>query len=632
MVECVGVDESRVKSQAAPPDATAVRRELERIIASDEFRSSARRTKLLSYLVEKAIAGEPVKEYGIGVDVFDKPESYDPRTDPSVRVEIGRVRSRLSAYYANGGGADPVRIEIPRGSYLPVIEPAGLPVVETDGGPDAAVHDEGFHRTAAQPRRNRRRSMLYMAVAALLTALGLGWYFELSRRAIDSVVVLPFANLTGDPNDDYLADGVTEGLTDALAQAPQLRVVARTSAFQFKGRAADIRDIGRRVNAGAVIEGSLRLQNGEFWLTMQVNRARDGYHILSRTFRGAPSELGRLESEMAAPALAAIRPGAAIAARRAPDPQAYDLLLKARALRGDGTRESFENQLRFLNRAIERDPSYADAYAMLAGAYSGAAMNFADEPLDFGNHARAAARKAIELDGNSAQAYAALGSVDGMIFLDWKRGEGELRRALRLMPQSAAAHNHLGLLLTAQGRFPEALRELRAAESLDPLVAAPGATVGVALYASRDFDGALAQFERVFEHHPEAAVLHGFIGMAWEGKRRFDQAAAEYFQLEKTQPEIARSYQAQLYAATGRRAEARRLLDVMEHPAAPAPPNAFDIAAVYSALGDRDAAFQWLDRAYQQRKVWFLEVHPMLDPLRSDPRFTALLRKCGFSD
>ncbi len=151
------------------------------------------------------------------------------------------------------------------------------------------------------------------------------------------MVVLPFENLTGDPNNEYLAGGVTEQLTDSLAQIPSLRVVARTSAFQFKGKAVDVREIGRHVDAGAVIEGSVRSLNGGLRLTVQVNRAADGYHILSRTFDGRLADLGRLENDLAAPVVAALRPGLSLARQRTPDPQAYDLYLKARAVRALGT-------------------------------------------------------------------------------------------------------------------------------------------------------------------------------------------------------------------------------------------------------------------------------------------------------
>ncbi|SPF48858.1 hypothetical protein SBA4_40022 [Candidatus Sulfopaludibacter sp. SbA4] len=569
--------------------------------------------------MERALTGQAdgVTEYGIGLDVFEKPPSFDPRLEATVRVEMSRLRRALTDHYANAGAADSWRIQLPARGYIPVIQP--LP--ETPPVASAAVP-----RT---PRSIQIKAAVALAVV-VLGAIVAALYVFRGRPALNSVVVLPFENLTGDPGNEYLADGVTEQLTDSLAQIPSLRVVARTSAFQFKGKAADIREIGRRVNADAVVEGSLRYLNGKLRLTAQVNRAADGYHIFSRTFDGGMQELDRLESEMAPLVLATMRPGAAIARRKTPDPQAYDLYLKARAYRVGGTRETFEKAVSYLDQAIERDPGYADAYAALAGVYAAGAANLAHEPLEYAKKAKAAAATALELDPTSAPAYAASGMMDSMVLLDWKRGEQELRKAIRLMPQSAIVHNRLGLTLLAEGRFPEAIVELRRAGDLDPLL--PNVTLGWAWYMAREYDSALQQLTRIRDLNPDLIAVHPLIGAAWEGKGQFDKAMQEY-QLALPKLPSAKVFIAHLLAVTGKHSEARRMLDGFEHPAPDEPPpSAIDIAIVYAALGDRDSAFQWLNRAYENRQVWFLKVHPMLDPLRGDPRFTELLKKAGLAN
>lgn len=307
---------------------------------------------------------------------------------------------------------------------------------------------------------------------------------------IKSIVVLPFQNLTGDPQNEYLADGVTEQLTDSLARIPDVRVVARTSAFEFKGKGMDIRRVGAQLNADAVIEGSLRNMDGRLQLTVQINRSQNGYHILSQTLDGGPQDLARLESDVTALALQAVRPGAALSRNRAPDPQAYDLYLKARALCCVGTRDAFERAVRYLNEAIERDPKYADPYAALAGVYA-AAVDFASEPLEYARKSKALAANALELDSHSGPAHSALGLADSAVFLDWNRGEQELRTAIRLVPQDATAHNRLGCVLMAEARFPEAVTELRAAGDLNPLAA--NVTLGLAYYLARQYDAAIQQ-------------------------------------------------------------------------------------------------------------------------------------------
>ncbi|HLW75760.1 MAG TPA: tetratricopeptide repeat protein, partial [Bryobacteraceae bacterium] len=423
-----------------------------------------------------------------------------------MRVEIGRLRARLHEYYSSAG-AVPVRIDIPKGSYVPVF----------DTPPTAPEAEDESQREPQLPVRISKPLLLGAALAVVIGA-ALLWRFVPRQSEISSVVVLPFENLTGDPHNDYLADGVTEQLTDSLAQVPTLRVVARTSAFQFKGKSADVREIGRKVNADAVIEGSLRSLDGKVRLTVQVNRSRDGYHIFSRVFEGGTHDLPRLENDMSAPVLACMGSRAAVATRPAPDAEAYDLLLKARAYRGDASREASDHAIGYLHQAIERDPNFSDAYAALAGVYAADALDLASDPLTYANQAKAAAAKALELNPRSGLAYSALGQMDSMILLDWSRGEQELRKSIELMPQAAGAHNHLGVVLMAQGRFPEAIKELQKALDLDPLVAAPRVSLGLAYSMSRNYDEALRQFTEARDLHPEVTVIHAFIGSAWEGK------------------------------------------------------------------------------------------------------------------
>jgi TolB-like protein/tetratricopeptide (TPR) repeat protein len=457
----------------------------------------------------------------------------------------------------------------------------------------------------------------------------IGRYRIANHNHLNSVVILPFQNMTGDPQKEYLADGITEQLTDSLAHIPDLRVVARTSAFQFKGKAIDVREIGQRLNADAVVEGSLRSINGRLLLTVQVNRSRDGYHIVSQTFEGAPQELERLESDSVSPVRAAVRPGARAANRKTVDPEAYDLFLKARARRAEGTRDAFEQALIYLNQAIRRDPTYADAYAALAGAYAAAAVDFAAQPLDYAEKAKATAGTALRLDPRSAQAYAAQGLVDSAVFLDWKGGEQELRRAIQFMPQNASAHNWLDVVLLAQGRFAEARAEARTAANLDPL-SPVGVSVGLTYYMARQYDQALSEFIRARYLHPEVVAIHLFVGTAWEAKGQFEKAMAEYQLCLPKMPETKTNL-AHLLAVMGKRSEARRMLAEIEQAGPGQVFNAFDIACVYAALADREHAFQWLERAVDDRAVWALKVNPMLDPLRNDPRFAQLLKRAGLA-
>ncbi|HEX5227710.1 MAG TPA: tetratricopeptide repeat protein, partial [Bryobacteraceae bacterium] len=311
------------------------------------------------------------------------------------------------------------------------------------------------------------------------------------------------------------------------------------------------------------------------------------------------------------------------------DPEVADLMLKARARRAEGTREAFDQAVIYLNDAIRRDPKYADAYADLAGCYAAAAVNFASKPLDYAAKAKAAAATALQLDPASARAYSALGLVDSSVFLNWKLGESELRQAIRLSPRNPVAHSHLRAVLAAEGRFAEAVAEAKAAADLDPLTAA-NIGIGLTYYVARDYDKALAEFIKARDLHPEVVVAHFFLGLGWEGKGEFEKALEEYRRCLPQMPEAKVSI-AHVLAAMGQVSEARAMLGAIEHPESGEPPNAFDVACVYAALGDRYQAFRWLEQSYRDRSIRDLKIYPMLDPIRSDPRYAELLARTGLN-
>jgi len=592
---------------------------LERLLTLPMF-ASRRRGQLLRYLVEQKLAGNggQVTEYGIALDVFERPASFDPRTEATVRAEMSRLRRTLTDHYEGPGAADPWRIVLPGRGYVPVLEQQDRPAVQPlTQPPDAPQPKPASHHWILVAV-----AISVVIVAAILTAR----YWRPGAAGIRSVAVLPFANLTGDTHNDYLADGVTEQLTDALAQISSLRVVARTSSFQFKGKNIDIREIGNRLGADAVVEGSLQYLDGKLRLTAQVNRSGNGYHILSRSIVGGMQELGHLESEMVPTLVAALRPGTAVANRRTPDAAAYDLYLQARAYNGKGTRAAFDQAVTLLNQAIEHDPQYADAYAGLASAYASAALNLAPEPLEYAREAKTNAAIALRLDPASSRAEAAQGLVDSLILLDWTTGERELRRAVALMPQNGPNRTSLGLVLLLRGRFDEAIAEDQRAESMDPLM--PAVSSALSYYVARRYDESLRQFFKVRDLHPDVIALHPFIGAVWQEKHQYEKAMAEYQLALPKIPGDVNGRIAILLAAMGKRDEARKKLDELEHPKA-GEANAFEIAGIYAALGDRDSAFQWLDCAYDHRIVWFLKVHPAMDPLRGDPRYAELLKRTG---
>jgi TolB-like protein len=344
-----------------------VRAQLDRMLAHSLFSGADRRTRLLRFLIEQTLSGqaEALKESVLAVEVFDRPTAHDPKIDSLVRVEMSRLRSRLIEYYAQAGSSDPVRIEIPKGSYapvfhlpepvFPVLEPVLQPPVNAAPSPTSTL-------AARQPRFHMAVGIL----AALCAITALVWYGRTPAKPL-SVAVLPFLNLTGDPASEYLSDGVTDELTSVLAEAGTLRVVARTSAFQFRGKGQDIREIGRMLNAGALLEGSIARTKDKYRIVAQLIRASDGYHLWAQSFDFLPGELQATEGEVARATvrtLAADQPNfvASSSLMSTKDPEAHELALRARSAFLRGTIESVKLSIQLAQQAIDKDPSYAMAY------------------------------------------------------------------------------------------------------------------------------------------------------------------------------------------------------------------------------------------------------------------------------
>ena len=582
-----------------------VRTALEAVLASPLF-AGKRRGELLRYLAERTLAGkgDSITEYGIALDVFRRPESFDPRTESTIRAEMSRLRKALVEYYKTVGSGEQWRFEFPARGYVPEV-----------------VRKE----IAVPAPKSRSRSIWITAAVTILLAGGVAFGTYRSFRApLRSVVVLPFGNLTGDPNNDHLSDGITEGLTDSLAHIASLRVVARTSAFQFRGKALDIREIGSKVNADAVVEGSLQKAGDRYQVTVQVNRSKDGYHMLSRVFEGAQRDLARIQNEIAGPVSAALRPGEPVTAGRAPDSEAWDLVLKARTLRRLTPLDTFDQSVALLHQAIGRDPNYADAWAELANTYAGAATTLPVDPAGAAREAKSAAARALELDPGSAEAYAASGLVDAMVFLEWKLGEDDLHNALRLAPQNAMAHQRLANVELLEGHFDVAMREAKLSESLDPLAGNAGVAVGMVYFMQRRYPEALAEFTRVAALHPDIPVMRLLVGGVYDAMGGYARALAEYDSVAASYPKESEIRTVLALVHARRIAEARRRLEKLE---SAGQKDAFSFAVIYGELGEKDRAFAYLEQAWQEHNCWMLKVYPFLDPLRADSRYAAFLKR-----
>jgi TolB-like protein/Tfp pilus assembly protein PilF len=486
----------------------------------------------------------------------------------------------------------------------------------------------------------RRLAVVGAVVALLLLVSGIRVFWSrpsaaVTTTSLQSVAVLPFADLSPTRDQEYFSDGIAEELSTRLARVPGLKVAARTSAFSFKGTDTDAQTIGRALNVDALLEGSVRQVEGRVRIAVRLVDARAGYQIWADTWDRSGSDVLAMQDEIATGVLRALRPGITTQSAATPTPRAvnltaYDLYLQGRYFWHQRTRDSLTRAAAAFDRAVAIAPDYAEAHSGLADAY--AVLGFYDHlpPREAFPRAKAAAQRALQINNRLAEAHASLGYVALYYDWDWAAAERELNRAIELNASYSIGHQWLGNYLIARGRFEEALAAMRRAQEVDPLSLIASAALGWVQYHSRDFDAAVQQCRRTIELNPnlEQAWLWG--GWAHEAAGRYAEAL-EMLQRAAVLSKRSATVLAALgraHALSGDARSARRILEELNRDRAGYLP-AYEIAKLHLALGDRPQALAWLRRAYDQRShsLVFLAVDPQLDPLRSDAGFRDLLAK-----
>jgi adenylate cyclase len=607
------------RSEGPPPVSPgSVRSELARLLSSKRFLAAERHRRFLHFVVEETLEGRGagIKESVLALEVFDRLSSFDPRTDSVVRSEARNLRARLSEYYQGEGSKDPLIIELPRGSYVPLFR---------------AVRSEPVHAS-------RFPGPVTLAIALVVALCVLGWWSLGVRTAqsTKSIAVLPFLNLSSEPEAEYLTDGFVEELTTALAQVNGLQVAARSSAFQFRKESPDIRTVGRRLGVNMVLEGSVRRAGQTVRISAQLIKVSDGFHVWSHMYEGSPKDLPAIQNDLVAQIARALRVSGVENTREARTPgnlDAYALYLKGLYFRDRLTPEDLRNSIGYLQHSIQMDPDYAPAHAALADAYATVAYWEVVPEHAAVAKARAAAMKALELDGKLAEAHAVLAWIQFFYDWDWAVSEQGLRRALQLNPNSSRAHDLYGTLLMTTGRFDQAIAEKRLALALDPLNYRLSASASVVLYCSRRYGDALAQARQALELNPHYFQAHEMLGasLARQGKYAEAEASIRLALAEYPNEPDTMAYLATVEAATGRRDEMLKLVAEMERGK---PASYYHLAQLYGLIGDKDRAFLALDKAYAQRTadMPFLDVDPNFDNLRQNPRFEAMRKKMGWKE
>ncbi|MCH7491493.1 MAG: protein kinase [Gemmatimonadetes bacterium] len=454
------------------------------------------------------------------------------------------------------------------------------------------------------------------------------------RTPKKSIAVLPFTNMSPDPENEYFSDGISEEIINALAQLDDLFVAARSSSFLFRDKGTDIAEVGTKLNVATVLEGSVRKAGTRLRITAQLINVADGYHLWSERYDRNMDDVFAVQDEISTTIVERLRVTLSTIGDQplvkppTRDMEAYELYLKGRYMWNKRTKDGLQQAIALFDRAIERDANYALAYSGLADAYLVVAAYGHVPRAEGRKKAKAAARKAIELDETLSEAHTSLGQA--LRFdRDWWGEEQEYRRAIALNPNYATAHHWYATLLGGLGRLDEAVREIRRAEELDPFSAAISGTVGRVLMLARDYDGAIPQFEKTIELDPSLGSPYVGLAFIYAHMERYDLAVEWARKAVDLRPDMVDAIGplGYVYGLSGQSEKARELIE--RGKAQGTDPGV--VAFMYAGLHDNDNAFEWLERAFEDGSMIlvFLKSHPVFDAIRSDPRFDALLERMG---
>jgi TolB-like protein/DNA-binding winged helix-turn-helix (wHTH) protein/Tfp pilus assembly protein PilF len=511
-------------------------------------------------------------------------------------------------------------------------------VIDEETSPD---HEQGL---GSGTRR-------FIAIAGLLGMLILGFagYWAWRRSHPESaagsgrvmLAVLPFQNLTGDPEQEYFADGLTEEMITQLGRLrpEQLGVIARTSVMGYKHGEKRLDQIGRELSVQYVLEGSFRRAGDRLRITAQLIQVKDQTHLWAQDYDRKPQDILTVQDQVAVAVADEIQLRLTpqqrndLARARTVDPEAYEAYLKGRYFWNKRTEDGFRKAIEYFNQAIARDPNYAESYAGLADAYAllGGYGLVAQE--DAMPKAKAAAQKALAINDQLADAYTSLGLIVLQYEWNWPETEKDFKRAIELDPNYSVAHHYYGdAYLALVGKTNEAIAELRKAHELDPLSPIIATDLGKRLCEAHKCDEGLVLLQKALDVDPDFVEAHRSLSEAYKHMGRYPEATAEVKKIKSWENlTFALGELGHIYALQGNRRVAQEIANKLQRRSAQQYTDPYYLSKIYIALGEKDAAFAWLQKAYQQHSpgVLALAHDPDYDPVRSDPRFQDLVRRVG---
>jgi TolB-like protein/DNA-binding SARP family transcriptional activator len=600
---------------------------------------------LLDRVGDRAGAAQVYVEFA---ERFARDYGIDP--SPETQALVAAIRSRQATVEQDAAPVPAGSTSNADPSVNPAPSGAQLDATASKTGHEAVRRDADPMRSL---RLRRKRWLLSggaaALVAALLVTVPLPWpradrdATSRTRAGVGPLVdsrlaVLPLADFSPDPDDAYFADGMTEELISRLSRLPGLRVIARTSVMPYRGGDRSIAEIGRELDVGTVLEGSVRKVGDRVRIAVQLVDPESQEHLWSADYDAELADVLAVQRQIAERVADALqleiraRDHDPPARRTAEDAAAYTEYLKGRHFLGKLDGVSFRQAREHFQQALDVDPASARAWSGLADAYEHLSSVSALHPGDAYPRARAAAERALELDPDLAEAHASLAMAFSMYYRDSETAERHFQRAIELDPSYARARRMYASHLRNLGRFDEALAEVRQAQELDPLSAFPRLEEGIILYVARRYDAAILQCRRLLDTAPGSAHAHMLLALVYTQQRQYQEALAALTAGDPNgnQPD-AHAIRGYIHAKTGRRDEARRTLDTLDQLGMEQPVSAFHKATIHIGLGEHDRAMDLLEQAAHERigLIRLLNVEPIFDPLRSQPRFQALLRTVG---
>ena len=581
----------------AEPSGAEIRAEIERIVSSRAFAGSERLCRFLTWVVEETLRGEAenIKQYVIGREVFDRGTNFDPRIDSIVRTEAQRLRRKLSEYYESEGASDRILVSFEPGSYAPAFRVRdGREEGEKSSGPKLVSMDMRRH----------------------------------------AVAVLPFANLSADPDQDYFCHGIADSIQERLASSPMMKVISTFSASRFGSAENDLARIARDLGVDTIVKGSVQQVGTTIRVHAGAVDAEAGTYVWAQAFDREMRDVFAIQDEIAHAIAQELtgQPEAEDGRRNwaAPHPDAYKLYLRGRHLWNELSVESLEKAAEFFLQAISLAPEYSQPYAALAEVYHWLILFQVRGPARLAGVTRRLAVDAVRLDLRCAEAYVILGTIAAVFEWRWDEAGVFFQRGLELRPSYLPGYVQRAFCRAQTGDLEGTRADVEKAVELDPLSPRSHRALGVHLYLSRNYEGAIAAFHRALELQPEIKNSQYLLGVVLLQAGRFAEAiAAIEKSTERVTPAVHLGGLVAAYAAAGRQREANETLKRLHELSAHSSVSPLEFVHAYAGLSRKSDSLDWLEKAADERctGLMVMKFDPRLDHLKKEPRFRAILQR-----